>query len=87
MTRKRAFFDWILSRLASRKLIVWIVSTVALFIGILPPDIWMSISLGYIGLHALTDISSQWMSLVDTKTRLSSWKSKKPETSPIEDEA
>jgi hypothetical protein len=40
----------------SRKLIVWLTATVALFMGSLDPDTWSNISMVYIGSVALLDL-------------------------------
>lgn len=60
----KSVIDKLIEKFISRKLLVWIVSTVALFLGVIDPSTWMAISLGYIGTHMVTDIASQWISAI-----------------------
>ncbi|MCK9596381.1 hypothetical protein M0R19_04315 [Candidatus Pacearchaeota archaeon] len=48
--------DSFLQRIMSRKLIVWLTATAALFMGTLDPDTWSNISMVYIGSVALLDL-------------------------------
>lgn len=53
----KGFLDSFLARVISRKLLVWGTSTVALFLGILPPSEWATLSLAYIGSQGLIDLA------------------------------
>ena len=52
--------DVLSEKVLSRKLLVWIVSTVFLGFGKITPDEWMGISLGYIGVQGVTDLATKW---------------------------
>jgi hypothetical protein len=52
--------DVLSEKILSRKLLVWIVSTVFLGFGKITPDEWMAISLGYIGVQGVTDLATKW---------------------------
>ena len=52
--------DVVSEKILSRKLLVWIVSTVFLGFGKITPDEWMAISLGYIGVQGVTDLATKW---------------------------
>jgi len=52
------FLDRILQRVTSRKLLVWIVATIALFLTILTSEHWVAISMVYIASQAAADIVS-----------------------------
>lgn len=54
------FIDVLSERMLSRKLLVWIVSTVFLGLGKISPDEWMAISLGYIGVQGVADLAAKW---------------------------
>lgn len=45
-----------LSKVTSRKLLVWGTATIALFMGIVPPEEWLQVCLLYIGSQAAVDI-------------------------------
>jgi len=49
-----------LGKWASRKLMVWITSTMFLGAGMLASDDWVAVSLAYIGLQGAADIASKW---------------------------
>ena len=49
--------DNFLAKIISRKLLVWSTSTVALFLGILPPDDWTMLALVYIGSQSVIDLA------------------------------
>lgn len=55
-----AFVDKYLNKFTSRKLTVWMVSTVALFLGTIDQDTWGMISLGYIGIQGFADLTTFW---------------------------
>lgn len=52
--------DLITEKVLSRKLLVWIVSTVLLAKGMITPDEWSGITLGYIGLEGVADIVTKY---------------------------
>lgn len=52
--------DRYVGRWVSRKLAVWAVATVAFVFGKLTGDLWVALSLGYIGAQGVADIASQW---------------------------
>lgn len=54
--------DVLSEKVLSRKLMVWIVSTIFLGFGKITPDEWMGISLGYIGVQGVADLASKWKS-------------------------
>ena len=58
----RHYVDKFLSKLASRKLVVWLTATVFMCMDIVPLESsdWVAISLAYIGLEGLADIATRW---------------------------
>ena len=54
--------DTVLSKLASRKLMVWLTATALMFTEAVPlqSEDWVAISLAYIGIEGLADIASRW---------------------------
>lgn len=52
--------DVLSEKVLSRKLMVWVVSTIFLGFGKITPDEWMSISLGYIGVQGVADLATKW---------------------------
>tara|TARA_R110000796_G_scaffold38292_1_gene96479 strand:- start:48 stop:254 length:207 start_codon:yes stop_codon:yes gene_type:complete len=54
--------DKFLSKLVSRKLMVWLTATGFMLTGTLPLQSgdWVAISLAYIGIQGLADIATQW---------------------------
>jgi len=52
----KGLFDKGLSKLVSRKLMVWATATVALFTGIVPAEQWLQVCLLYIGSQAAVDM-------------------------------
>lgn len=56
----RGAFDIITEKAISRKLLVWVVSTVMLGLNKLTPDEWTAISLGYVGIEGIADIAIKW---------------------------
>ena len=55
MSRKEKI-DFYLKKVISRKLLAWVVGTVALFLGSLDGDNWVVITTVYISLQGATDI-------------------------------
>ena len=51
--------NWI-GKIASRKLLVWTVASVALFMSQINSEDWVAISLAYIGSQALVDLAAKW---------------------------
>jgi len=47
--------DWGRSKLISRKLLVWVVGSIFCYIGKLPPDQWVTLSMVYLGSQAILD--------------------------------
>ena len=56
----RGLADRLVEKVTSRKLLVWTVATVALFIGTVSDNHWVAVSLAYIGSEALKDIAVAW---------------------------
>ena len=56
----RGVVDIITEKAISRKLLVWVVSTVMLALNKLTPDEWTAISLGYVGIEGIADIAIKW---------------------------
>jgi len=54
--------DSLLSKLVSRKLMVWLTATGLMLTDTLPLQSgdWVAISLAYIGMQGLTDLDTQW---------------------------
>ena len=54
--------DRILTKLASRKLTVWLTATSFMFLDAVPLESsdWVAISLAYIGIEGLADIAARW---------------------------
>ena len=57
---KPAVADLYIGRFVSRKLAVWASATVAFYFGKLTGDLWVAVSLGYIGAQGVADLASQW---------------------------
>lgn len=51
--------NWI-GKVTSRKLLVWSVASVALFLSQIRSEDWVAISLAYIGSQALVDLAAKW---------------------------
>ncbi len=49
-------FDVIIQKLVSRKLFIWLTSTVLFILGFISPDIWLTVSGAYIGSQSLIEI-------------------------------
>lgn len=56
----RGVLDIVTEKAVSRKLLVWVVSTVMLGLGKITPDEWTAISLGYVGIEGIADIAIKW---------------------------
>jgi hypothetical protein len=56
----KAQVDKILEKYLSRKLMVWITSTIFLSFDKLSGDEWVAIALTYIGSQALVEIAAKW---------------------------
>lgn len=56
----RGVLDIITEKAVSRKLLVWIISTILLGFGKITPDEWTAISLGYVGIEGVADIATKW---------------------------
>ena len=58
----RQVLDKALSKLMSRKLMVWVTATSFMFLDVVPLESsdWVAISLAYIGLEGLADIAARW---------------------------
>jgi len=54
--------DSILSKLISRKLMVWMTATSLMLMEVVPlqSSDWVAISLAYIGVEGLADIATRW---------------------------
>jgi hypothetical protein len=59
---KKGVLDKIVSKVTSRKLLVWSTATYALLTSGIESSDWVAISLAYIGSEALVDIASKWRS-------------------------
>lgn len=59
---KRGIVDKVVSKVTSRKLLVWSTATYALLTTGIESSDWVAISLAYIGSEALVDIASKWRS-------------------------
>tara|TARA_Y100000310_G_scaffold313390_1_gene361711 strand:+ start:2371 stop:2616 length:246 start_codon:yes stop_codon:yes gene_type:complete len=60
MRDPRGFVDRMVEKITSRKLLVWSVATVALFLGTVSDAHWVAVSLAYIGSEAIKDIAVAW---------------------------
>ncbi|MDC1160170.1 hypothetical protein OAT10_00300 [Luminiphilus sp.] len=52
--------DTFLEKVISRKLLVWIFSTIFLVTGLITADQWVAIALGYVGVQGFTDLAVSW---------------------------
>ena len=57
---KRGVLDRFREKVVSRKLLVWLTGTVAMFMGVVSDSNWVAISLAYIAIQGIADIASQW---------------------------
>ena len=60
LPKKGGALDKILSRVTSRKLLVWLTGSVLLYTGGLQSTDWVAISLVYIGSQAAVDLAVAW---------------------------
>ena len=58
--QKDGVLDRILSRVTSRKLLVWLTGSALLYTGGLQSNDWVAISLVYIGSQAAVDLAVAW---------------------------
>jgi len=58
--KKDEVLDRILSRVTSRKLLVWLTGSALLYTGGLQSNDWVAISLVYIGSQAAVDLAVAW---------------------------
>ena len=58
----RHALDKALSKLLSRKLMVWLTATTFMLFNVVPiaSEDWVAISLAYIGIEGLADIATRW---------------------------
>ena len=54
--------DTFLEKVISRKLLVWIFSTIFLVTGLITADQWVAIALGYVGVQGFADLAVSWKS-------------------------
>jgi hypothetical protein len=62
MARIKAFADKYLEKFMSRKLLVWVSTTVLLVVDKLDGEQWVAIALAYIGSQGVADIATAWKS-------------------------
>jgi|TARA_R110000824_G_scaffold274465_1_gene463165 hypothetical protein len=58
--KTRAFLDRALSKLTSRKLLVWLTATGLTLTSNVTSEDWVAVSLVYIGSEAAVDLASVW---------------------------
>ena len=58
--QKKGWLDRKVGKFASRKFLVWITGTIALFHGFIVSGDWVAISLGFIGVEGFAKIASMW---------------------------
>lgn len=56
----RGVLDILAEKAISRKLLVWIISSIFLCIGKITPDEWTAISIGYVGMEGFADLAVKW---------------------------
>lgn len=58
----KQILDTALSKIMSRKLMVWGTATIFMFMDTVPlaSEDWVAISLAYIGIEGLADIAARW---------------------------
>lgn len=59
-TDKSGFLDIMQEKIVSRKLVVFTTATIAFFMGNLPSDDWVSISLAYVGVLGFIEAAKLW---------------------------
>jgi len=62
MGKIKGWVDNNLSKLMSRKLMVWAFATVFFACGVLDAESWTGISLGYVGIQGMSDLATSWKS-------------------------
>ena len=60
MQDNRGRLDRLVQRYTSRKLLVWLTSTVFLILGDVSGDQWVTIALAYVGTQAFVDAAVAW---------------------------
>jgi len=61
--------DTFLEKAISRKLLVWIFSTIFLIIGLITADQWVAIALGYVGVQGFADLATSWKTTASNDER------------------
>jgi len=61
------WIDTLLTKLSSRKLLVFLVATVLLWCGILSSELWVTVAGTYIGTEGLVDVVTRYKQPVETK--------------------
>lgn len=61
------WIDTLLTKLSSRKLLVFLVATVLLCCGILSSELWVTVAGTYIGTEGLVDVVTRYKQPVETK--------------------
>ena len=56
----RGFLDILAEKAVSRKLLVWIISSIFLCFGKITSDEWAAISIGYVGMEGFADLAVKW---------------------------
>ena len=56
----KPFADKMMGKIISRKFTVFSLATIFLYLGSIPGEQWVAISLGYIGIQGIADIATQW---------------------------
>jgi hypothetical protein len=56
----KARIDAVIEKYASKKLLVWVISTILMIVGTITASMWMSITLGYIGAQGFVDLAVKW---------------------------
>lgn len=59
-SENKGVLDTITEKAISRKLLVWLTSTVLLSLGKITPEEWTGISLGYVGIEGFADLAIKW---------------------------
>jgi len=56
----RGLLDILAEKAISRKLLVWIISSIFLCLGKISSDEWAAISIGYVGMEGFADLAVKW---------------------------
>ena len=59
---RMGIIDLLTEKIVSRKLTVWVVATVMLFMHTITPDDWQVITVAYIGMEGVTDMMTKFKS-------------------------